>query len=119
MPVMDKNFKGIFFGGSGYNSKSKKASSSMSLEHLLRFMDFVMEKRIDLQLNDGETYDTFIEAFLQEMERQINECNFEKELKTYIFEYDNPEMARKLKYERELEEKLKVDPNYVDPDDIP
>ena len=104
---------------SGYNSKSKKMSCSMSLEHLLKYMDYILEKRVNFAISErDENADTFLVALIEEIDYLID-TGYEKELKTMIFEYDNPEMARKLKYERELEVLLKEDPDYVDPADLP
>jgi len=49
---------------------------------------------------DG-TPDEFILAFINEVNRQITELNFEGDLRDKVTELDNPELARKIKEERE------------------
>ena len=60
LPILDKHQYKSFLAGSGYNSKSMKASSSMSLEHLLRYIDHVIQTKCDFDLNPNESADTFI-----------------------------------------------------------
>ena len=42
---------------------------------------------------------------MSEVNRQITKCNFERDLRDKVTELDNPELARKIKAEREERQK--------------
>lgn len=93
-----------FLQNSGYKTKAKQQSCSMNLREFLRFLDATIGDHTLLRgrpADDTPAFDEFVLDFIAEVWDQINNHDFEAKLKETIQLAENPELAQKIKEEKE------------------
>lgn len=75
----------------------------MNQRQFVRYVDTLVDEKV--RLDEGVTVDDFVMSFIESIQDQLENKNFEKELKQLITEAENPELAKKIRLEREQKEK--------------
>ena len=108
-PLMNKEQRKQMLEASGYRTRAKLMSCSVNFREFCQILDPYATK-----FDSDATEDRFISEFIRLTWDQINNQDFEKRLREQLQAEENPELAKKIKEEKEQakrdeEERIKME----------